>query len=259
MSSRTPTDGEKVPLWRRLTALVIGLGVLGAIVLAGDRLLARLQRPDVMPLSRVVVDGGLEHLRRDQLEEVVTQAVSGNYFTVDIEAVRRAAGSLEWVEDASVKRVWPNALVIDVRERRAFARWGESALVNRAGEVFRPSSLDGVGELPLLEGPDERGSEVVGRFVQLESVFRNAGYGRLERLRLDARGGWSLWLEGGLNIVLGKEAVEPRLARVLGVLRTLGSDAQRLETIDARYANGMAVRWKQNEITEPETATAVAG
>lgn len=259
MSPRTTTDDEKIPLWRRLAAVMVGLGALGAAVLAGDRLLVWLQRPDVMPLSRVVVDGGLEHLRRDQLEEVVTQAVSGNYFTVDIEAVRRAAASLEWVEDASVKRVWPNALVIDVRERRPFARWGESALVNRAGEVFRPSSLDGVGELPLLEGPDERGSEVVNRFVLLEAVFRNAGYGRLQRLKLDARGGWSLRLEGGLSIVLGKEAVEPRLTRVLGVLRTLGTDAQRLETIDARYANGMAVRWKQNEITEPETATAAAG
>jgi len=246
------------PLWRQLALALAGLGVLAAAGLGVERLASWVQRPDVMPLSRVVVDGGLEHLRREQLEAVVTAAVSGNYFTVDIEAVRQAAASLEWVENATVQRAWPNTLVIGVRERTPFARWGDSALVNRSGEVFRPSSLDGLGELPLLEGPDDRGREVVRRFVLLDLVFRDVGRGGVRRLRLDERGGWSLWLEAGPTILLGTETVEPRLARVLGVLQRMGEDAGQIEVIDARYANGMAVRWKAAAEPSGDT-TEVAG
>ena len=237
-------------------ARLLGLVVFAGTLLAGGNAAwSWFQRPDVMPLSRVIVDGEMEHLRRDQLEAVVALAVWGNYFTVDIDAVRKAAASLPWVASATVRRVWPDALVIRVQERTPFARWGDAALVNGRGEIFRPSSLEGMEELPLLEGPDGQGEAVVARYRELEPAFAELGW-TLRQLRLDDRGGWHLRLGEGPEIALGKESVETRLARALHVLRVLGPDAGRLMRIDARYTSGLAVRWKPRDAGGSADATA---
>lgn len=240
----------------RLAAVSLPLAVTGA---AGYWSVVQLQRPDVFPLSRVVVDGELEHLRRDQLEAVVTLAVWGNYLTVDIEAVREAAESLPWVAAASVRRVWPDTLVIEVREREPFARWGDTALVNRRGEVFRPASLEGVDELPSLDGPDEeQGEEVVRRYKELQKALAVTGVS-LARLRLDRRGGWNLWLDDGLEIALGGDSLAQRLERVILVLQLLGEERAHVARIDARYTSGMAVRWKDAAMAGPPAAGQIQG
>ena len=244
MSARRKTGGTRrqVAVRRaRLSGIVLALAVA---VAAGDWTIGQLQRPDLMPLNRVVVDGELEHLRRDQLEAVVTLAVWGNFLTVDIEAVREAAQSLPWVAAASVRRRWPDTLVIRVREREPFARWGDGELVNRSGEVFRPASMEGIEDLPLLEGPnEEQGAEVVQRYVELSRAIAPSG-ASLTRLRLDRRGGWQLWLDGGVEVALGGESMHRRLDRVLLLMRLLGKGLEDVARIDARYASGIAVRRK---------------
>ena len=253
------TKGKKrgvIARMLRIAALGVPLVIAGA---AGHWCVGQLQRPDVLPLGRVVVDGELEHLRRDQLEAVVTLAVWGNYLTVDIEAVREAAESLPWVAAASVRRVWPDTLVIKVRERKPFALWGDGALVNRKGEVFRPSSLEGLEGLPHLEGPDEEdGPEVVRRYLDLQKALAVTGVS-LSRLKLDRRGSWHLWLEDGTEIVLGGESMVQRLDRVILVLQLMGEERAQVARIDARYTSGIAVRWKEAAMAGPPAGGEIQG
>lgn len=239
----------------RVVRSVVLVTAIGLVAGGGHLFWTWLQRPDVMPLSRIAIDGELEHLRRDQLEAVVAMAIWGNYFTVDIDAVREAADSLPWVAGAAVRRVWPDTLVIRVQERTPFARWGSTALVNAKGKVFRPSSLEGINDLPQLGGPDEQGLAVVQKYRELVPQFEALGW-KIHDLRLDDRGGWWLGFADGLEIVLGNEALDVRLERALRILRILGPDAVRLARVDARYTSGLAVRWKpetqDNDAEAPE-------
>lgn len=254
MSSRR-TRTQPHAARRAAARLLLTLTVIGALAGAGHWGWQWLQRTDVMPLSRVAVNGEMAHLQRDQLEAVVSMAVWGNFLTVDIDKVRTAALSLPWVERASVRRVWPDGLEIRVVERRPFARWGEAGLINAQGDVFYPASLEGMEKLPLLEGRDERSVEVLERYRSLSTLLSGVG-AQLQRLRLDDRGGWRLWLGDGLEIVLGKEDTEARLDRVIWLLQQMSDELPRLERIDARYANGMAIRWKPVESEPVETLTA---
>jgi cell division protein FtsQ len=84
--------------------------------------------PNNMPLRSVQVEGEFRKLSAEHLQHAVANAVRGGFFTVNVDAVRRAAESLPWVASARVRRVWPDALQLHVVEQRAAARWGEAGL-----------------------------------------------------------------------------------------------------------------------------------
>ena len=91
-------------------------------------------------------------MTREQIDGVVRNAVSGNFFTVDLEATRKAFVKLPWVRTASVRRIWPQGLEVTLEEHMALARWAGGALVNFQGEIFNAASDE---PLPEFEGPEE--------------------------------------------------------------------------------------------------------
>jgi cell division protein FtsQ len=70
-----------------------------------------------------------------------------------------------------------------------------------------------------------------------------------DQLVLNERGAWSLGLANGPVIELGTDTTESRLERALKVYQGLQADAQAaVERLDARYTNGVSVRWKELEV-----------
>ena len=79
---------------------------------------------------------------REQVEEVVRREVHGGFFTVNLNTARAAFERLPWVRGANVRREWPARLDVVLEEHMPMARWGDEALVNMQGEVFR-AAYDG--------------------------------------------------------------------------------------------------------------------
>ena len=94
----------------------------------------------LFPVKEVRVLGALEHVTREQVETTVRRQLTGNFFTVDLAAARRAFERLPWVRRVEVRRVWPDRLQVTLEEHVALARWGDSGLVNTHGEVFSAAS-----------------------------------------------------------------------------------------------------------------------
>ncbi|MEW8431905.1 MAG: FtsQ-type POTRA domain-containing protein, partial [gamma proteobacterium symbiont of Ctena orbiculata] len=74
-----------------------------------------------MPVRVVSVDGEIKYLDREGLEQTVAQAVSGNFFSVDLVRIRDKIERLPWVKSASVRRVWPDTLAVRVTEQLPLA------------------------------------------------------------------------------------------------------------------------------------------
>jgi len=246
------SEALRLPIDVRLmngTAAVLLLGCAVVLVVALGSWMARLP---LFALTRVVVDGELARVDATVLRAQVQPALRGNFFTIDLQAVRRAFEQVPWVRSVQVQREFPHALHVRVREQDAAALWGEAdggVLVNREGEVFEadPATVEDE-RLARLIGPRDQSARMLAMLGQLAPALRPL-QAPVESLALSAHGSWRVRLENGAALELGTGDAPALLARLRRLTDTLAGVAQRqgrrvtqLEYADLRYANGYALR-----------------
>ena len=191
------------------------------------------------PIRWLEVSGDLERLTAAQVRAAVAEQARRGFFAIDIDKARAEVEALPWVARAEVSRHWPDALQISVSEQQAVARWKDQALVGRSGELFEVAGTGGMQGLTWLAGPQGREREVFERWRQMRASLAPHGL-EIRRVELDPRGAWRLELADGLKLLLGREDVSGRLQRFLSVRSDL-RDLARIDSIDLRYPNGLAV------------------
>jgi cell division protein FtsQ len=169
------------------------------------------------------------------------------FFGVPLEALRESFEQVPWVRQANIRRVWPNSLHIELEEHKATAVWGDGRLVNAQGELFSANlgEAEEQGPLPQFAGPNEASNQVLRRYVELVQWLTPLNV-RPESLTLSTRHAWTVKLDDGTTLLLGREqgvAMEDRISKwVASVPRLQSRLASRPELYDLRYPNGFAVR-----------------
>lgn len=200
------------------------------------------------PIRQVVITEEMREVKRADVEAALQGVLKGNFFSINLEAVKVAMEKLPWVRRAEVRRVWPSRLEIRVEEQIPAARWGEakSELVNIQGEVFAASLQEGqYSQLPLLVGPAGTSQEMLKRYSEAEEKL--AGIHKMPRqIVLSPRLAWQLRLEDGMVVELGREQqkspVSARLDRFIEVYPgSIATRQPRPTKVDLRYPNGFAL------------------
>ena len=208
-----------------------------------------LVRVPSLPVRHVVFSDALPHTKRGEVEQVLPAALKGNFFSINLEAVRGALEKLPWVRKVDIRRLWPDRLEISVEEHKPVARWGEGRgeLVNSYGEVFAASLPENeASAMPLLYGPLGTAPEVLKEFGELVGTFKTVGEVPVQ-LTLSPRLAWALKLQNGMLVDIGREQpkspVGVRLARFIEVYpEMVAKRAVRPVVVDLRYPNGFAMR-----------------
>lgn len=230
-------------MWNNATSLnrLASLGYVAAALMIAYILLWRTAQSEAFALREVRVVGHVAHVTRDQVDAIVSGELRGNFFTANLLAVRDAFQKLPWVRHVDVRRRWPDRLEIEVQEHRAYARWGDEALVNDFGEVFEGASNL---KLPAMSGPENSNAEVFAQFNEFEHALSPLGR-KIEEIQLSDRRAWRLRLDNGIVVELGREGTVARLARFVAVFgRSVATLENAAGYVDLRYANGFAVRVK---------------
>lgn len=257
MAARTAKaqQSKQSSVTRRRWVTTFGvLFTLGAMLGAGGMLYQYLSQPGRLPLRIIEVKGELQQLRPEEIQATVVEVIDAcGFFSCDMQKLRAAVLAMPWVEDISIRRVWPDRLSMVVSEQVPLARWGEDALINVRAGVFRPSQLGDLSALVKLSGPEGSEQRVVAFFQAAVPAARMRDL-HITEVELDARRHWWIRFEDGLTLSLGRENTEHRLAQFFRVYPSLVAQAaRRPERVDMRYAHGFAVRWR-----EPVNEEAVA-
>lgn len=206
----------------------------------------------------------MSHVSDSLLRASGVRRVPGNFFTVDLHAVRAAFEAVPWVRRAAVRRVWPNRLHVTIEEHRVFATWTAGRFLNTFGEPFsvNPDEAEEDGPLPALAGPEGSQLEVLRRFVELTGQLQPLGT-RPVSLALSARYAWSAELDGGTTLTLGRDQGLPIRERVERFVRAYPDLAartgQRPRAVDLRYPNGFAIRLADAQASVPTGRTGQSG
>lgn len=219
------------------------------------------------PLVEISVSGELKQLQPSRLERQMWQHLSqiqalgqsesiaaGGYIAADLSEFKQSLEQLPWVNEVSVRRRWPDGLLIQVREQQPVARWGTQGLVNEQGEVFSPAVLatetgqQQFGQLPTLSGPENRSLNLMAQYRDFNQLLRPLGLS-LTGLEMEARGAWAMQLDNGIKLVVGRGQPIEKMQRFSEVYSTvLKRYAERIAQVDVRYTNGLAVTWREAPI-----------
>src|SRR3989338_5310624 len=124
--------------------------------------------PGSFPLHSVQMNAAPQRVAAEDVLQVVRGEVNGNLFTVDIERLRQSLEKLPSLRSVSIRREFPDRLVVALEEHQAVARWHGTALVNTHGEVFAASSEE---QLPEFVGQDGDSFEVAQRYGEFRSSW----------------------------------------------------------------------------------------
>jgi cell division protein FtsQ len=220
-------------------------------------------RHPLFAIGGIVVEGDVAHSSVATLRANVAPRLAGNFFTVDLAKAREAFEAVPWVRQAVVRRQFPNKLRVQLQEHEAQAFWGaesESRLVNGFGEVFEANPGDvEPDEVPRLVGPEGSAAHVLAMYRGLQPLLEKLELG-IEQVVLTGRGGWTLHLDSGATVELGRGSSDEVLARGRRFAQTLtqvtskyGRRPEALVTADLRHADGYALKLRGVATTDVAT------
>ncbi|MBY4949410.1 cell division protein FtsQ/DivIB [Cupriavidus respiraculi] len=196
----------------------------------------------------------LRHVNAPSVRANALGKLSGNFFTLDLNATRVIFESVPWVRKASVRREWPSGLVVEVEEHEPLGTWGSAEsgrLINTYGELFVANTAEAEEDAQLLalDGPPDSQGEVVEKLQIMREWFRPL---KLEPLAvtLSGRYAWRTRLSNGMVVELGREqtdldrmAMDERVKRFVATWPQVTEQwGSRIEYADLRYPNGFAIR-----------------
>lgn len=194
------------------------------------------------PIRTVRIDTAVRRISEQEVRGMMAPYLDGGFFSLDVQALKRELESHPWVEQASVRRVWPDALSVSVHEQRPIARWGDRQVLNQNSELFTPGDFADAVNLPQLMGPKDSEERVMRHYHQFTQLLQGTGL-RIRVLSLSVRGAWELETDAGITLNIGREQVTERLQRfALLYERKLHEQAAEIAAVDLRYSNGLAIR-----------------
>lgn len=253
LREKTPKDWRKI-FHRILRVSVVGFS--GALVVTAGALAGQL-----------LLDSGyfrIETLRvvnnsRVAREEIIAQSdiqTGASIFSLDLPMIGGKIEENPWIASASVTRIFPREVVIEVRERnpRAIVNLGYLYYIDDDGEVFKPLSLSDSLDYPVITGigRDEMLSQGDGvrhrlrKAVGLIKTLEKRRYFNLEdvsELHSDESAGVTLFTyRGGIPVYMGQDHFADKLDRLEKIYKEIEPSLRALKYIDLNVSDRVIVK-----------------
>ena len=242
-------------------ACVVGLATILSFSAIALLAVDKLYRPDTFVINQLKIKGSFRYLKPADVEEAVGVDSLTNFFSIELDTVKKKIEDLSWVRHADVRREWPDTLVVNVEEHVPVMRWKDDLWVTSRGKV-----VDLPNEIPLQNVVSLHANEN-DSLLALNTAFRwkkklQKHQLELRKLKLTTSRAWTITLynqvtDGEFDLLLGREDVEMRLARFGKLFEQQFSQADtQLLRVDARYPDGLAI--KANKISETVSTDSLA-
>lgn len=240
--------------WRRL-GRALALAGSGLLVLAAQAAgVAWLLTTEHFAVGMVEVRGA-SRVSPDRILAAAAIAAGINLWRLDRAAVTARVESLPEIRRAELIRELPNRVVILVEERRPFTlvhgtrlHWvdEEGRALGEAGAAVAPPApvISGLTEEELAAMRTRPSPRARAAIALIRALLRSGSplASQISEIDMSRRDGPVLYTDGGIEVRLGHEEWEQRLARLEGVLAQVGSQDTAVSAIDLRYQDQVILK-----------------
>ena len=185
---------------------------------------------------------GRKHMTQDEVLAIGGVTGRRSLLFLDAADVRDRLKANPWIADATVLKLYPDRLSIEITERNAFALWqdhGQLSLIAADGAVLEPFVSRNFASLPLVVG--KGGATRAKDFLDLL-----AGYPQISNdvkaIVFVGERRWNLRLANGLDIRLPETGVQAALDRLVQLDREDRLLSRDIVAIDLRLPDRVTVR-----------------
>lgn len=189
-----------------------------------------------------VVINGRKQLSQDEILAIGGVSGRSSLLFLDADDVRDKLKANPWIADATVLKLYPGQLLIEITERKAFALWQEAgrlSVIADDGALLEPYVSRRFLSLPLVVG---KGAEtqardflaLLARYPQVNSVTKAAIYVGERR--------WNLRLKDGLDVRLPEQDVGNALAALSKLDKDDRLFSKDIVAIDMRLPDRLVVQ-----------------
>ena len=208
------------------------------------------------PIASITVKGEFNYVAQSEVENAVRGMIGGSFIGENISVIKQSLEAMPWIDGVDLIRQWPDALEVVVREQVPIARWGESGFVNVRGEIVAVKKNSHLSQLSTLSGQKENAGLIMQQYSLLASVLQPYDMS-IDVLEKNNRGVWQLQLTNGWKVIVGRGDIYKKIQRFTYLLDSKHLNSQmKIESIDLRYPNGLAVSWIDEVIIEKKEQAA---
>lgn len=199
------------------------------------------------PVNTVAVNGQFSLWKPEQIVGQLEWLNHESFFSADLQKVFQQVDDLPLLKVVSVRKHWPDTILIHVHEDVPMAIWNGEEILTVGGDILpRPGFVSGE-KLARMRGNTHYAESVMRNYRRLHQMLKNSGVSVVE-LEVSDVGSITGKLSNGWSVVFGRQYFEERMKRLEVLLETLPH--KKVVGIDLRYVKGAAIKWLSVEEME---------
>jgi cell division protein FtsQ len=185
---------------------------------------------------------GRNETRQKDLLAAIRLARGAPIFAFDLEAAQKRVEALPWVKRATVERMLPDTVLLNVEERQPLVLWqhkGVFALIDTDGDVILRSGLERFSDLLVVVGADapQHASKLLQALATEPELMRLVK----AAVRVGGRR-WNLRLEGDIDVRLPEDNAAAAWTRLAEYEKTHQVLERDVRILDLRLPDRLIVR-----------------
>ena len=208
----------------------------------------------------------VQHVKPKELKKLVIMELNGTALTTDLGPIYKSVLSHPWIKEATVRRIWPNKILVNLVEHNIIGVWSDGRFVTQAGKLLQFDKLQSESIrkekncfLLKLDGPNETVTAVLDRARMISKKASKVGL-QTTGVQLTSQYDWRVFFSNGMKMELGGENLETPLEKRLDnffnsiawVRKKIKKD---LISVDLRYAQGFA--FEESKISSVKTTRSI--
>ena len=208
----------------------------------------------------------VQHVKPKELKKLVIMELNGTALTTDLGPIYKSVLSHPWIKEATVRRIWPNKILVNLVEHNIIGVWSDGRFVTQAGKLLQFDKLqsESINKekncfLLKLDGPNETVTAVLDKARMISKKAIKVGL-QTTGVQLTNQYDWRVFFSNGMKMELGGEnletPLEKRLDNFFNSIAWVRTKIKKdLISVDLRYAQGFA--FEESKISSVKTTRSI--